>query len=74
MDTKEIKKEINTFVSLHEIIISEIEKIKNEDTNVHFTTFGSRAASNALYDVIKMLDDDTKIKVIEMMRELRRKI
>ena len=35
------------------------------------TTFGNRAGCRAVYDVIQMLDDDMKLKVVEMMRNKR---
>ena len=44
-----------------------MEKI-DENIKVRFTTFSNRAACKAVYDIVEMLDDDTKLKVIEMMK------
>lgn len=68
---KNIKEEIFTFISKHEGIISIEMHEKDEDINVRFTTFGNRAGCRAVYEVISMLDDDTKLKVLEMMKNKR---
>ena len=66
-----IKEEIFHFISTHECIISnEIHK-RDQDINVRFTTFGNKAGCKAVYDVISLLDEDTKLKVIEMMKNKR---
>jgi hypothetical protein len=63
-----IKEEIFNFISKNECIVSnEMEKI-DENIKVRFTTFSNRAACKAVYDIVEMLDDDTKLKVIEMMK------
>lgn len=63
-----IKEEIFNFISTHESQISYDMSKKDENIEVRFTTFGNRAACKAIYDIIQMLDDETKLKVIEMMR------
>ena len=64
----DIKEEAFKFISTHEAIISRDMRKIDEDIQVRFTTFGNRAGCKAVYDIIEMLDDDTKVKVIEMMR------
>ncbi len=64
----DIKEEAFNFMSTHEAIISRDMRKIDEDIQVRFTTFGNRAGCRAVYDIIEMLDDDTKAKVIEMMR------
>ena len=71
MTSEDIKEVIFDFVSTHEAIISNDTKNRDEDIVVRFTTFGNRAACKALYDVIQILDDDTKLKTIEMMKNKR---
>jgi len=63
-----IKKEIFNFISTHEAIVSHEINERDENIKVHFTTFGNRAGCKAVYEIIQMLDDDTKLKVIEMMK------
>lgn len=65
---KSIKEEIFNFISTHESIIAHDMHQRDENIDVRFTTFGNRAGCKALYDVITMLDDDTKAKVLEMMK------
>ena len=63
-----IKEEIFNFISKNEAIVSHEMKEKDENIKVNFTTFGNLAGCRAVYDVIKMLDQDTKFKVLEMMK------
>ena len=64
----DIREEIFYFMSKHERIVSnEMSKI-DENIKAHFTKFGTRAGCKAMYDIIEILDDDNKRKVIEMMR------
>jgi len=65
---EKLKEEIFNFISVHEAIISHEMKDKDENINVRFTTFGNRAACRAVYDIFQLLDDDMKVKVIEMMK------
>ena len=67
----DIKEEIFNFISAHEAQVSRDMKKKDDEINVRFTTFGNRAGCRAVYDVIEMLDDDMKLKVVEMMRNKR---
>ena len=67
----DIKEEIFNFISTHEAQVSRDVKSKDEDIDVRFTTFGNRAGCRAVYDVIQMLDDDMKLKVVDMMRNKR---
>jgi predicted regulator of amino acid metabolism with ACT domain len=69
--TMDIKEEIFNFISTHEAQVSRDVKKKDDDIEVRFTTFGNRAGCRAVHDVIQMLDDDMKIKVVEMMRNKR---
>jgi hypothetical protein len=66
-----IKEEIFHFISVHEAIIAHEIHERDENIEIKFTTFGNKAGCKALYDVIQMLDDDTKIKVLEMMKNKR---
>ena len=63
----DIKEEIFNFISAHEAQVSRDMKKKDDAINVRFTTFGNRAGCRAVYDVIEMLDDAMKLKVVEMM-------
>lgn len=63
-----IKEEIFKFISKHEVQVSEDMTKCDNSIKVRFTTFGNRAACKALYEVIEMLDEETKIKIIDMMR------
>jgi len=65
----DIKEEIYNFISTHEAQVA--TDMEDDMVSVKFTTFGNRAGRRALYDVIKMLDEDTKLKVVEMMRNKR---
>ncbi|MEK6829731.1 MAG: hypothetical protein AABY15_06445 [Nanoarchaeota archaeon] len=64
-----IREEILTFLSRHEIIIS--DEMEEKDIDARFTTFGTRAGCRAIYEIIETLDDDAKLKVIEMMKNKR---
>lgn len=66
--TDELNDLISVFVSKHEILVSERIKKVSDDYNVSFTKWGSRACFNALYDIIDILDEDNKLKVLEMIR------
>lgn len=66
-----IKEEVFNFISTHEAQVSHDMNKKDENTDVRFTTFGNRAGCIAVYDVIQMLNDDMKLKVVEMMRSKR---
>lgn len=61
-----IKEEIFNFISTHEAIIS--HEMHNKNVDVRFTTFGNRAGCRAIYDIIQLLDDEMKVKIIEMMK------
>jgi hypothetical protein len=37
----------------------------------NFTTFGNRAGCRAIKDIIEFLDDDVKLKVLDMMKNKR---
>lgn len=67
--TMDIQEEIQDFISTHECIIS--NKMRDKGIDAKFTTFGSLAGCRALKEVIELLDDDTKLKVIEMMKNKR---
>jgi len=67
----DINKEIYDFVSTHEAIISNEMKNRDENIKVHFTTFGNRAGCRAIKDIIDLVDDDTKLKIFEMMKNKR---
>lgn len=67
----EIKNKIFDFISTHEAIVSNDMRNKDENINVRFTTFGNRAGCNALYDIISLLDDNAKSKVIAFMDNKR---
>ena len=66
-----IKKEIFDFISTHESIISHEMRNRDENIQVRFTTFGNRAGCRAVYDIIKLLDEDMKLKIVEMMKNKR---
>jgi len=67
----DIKEEIFNFISTHEAQVSVDMKKKDDQIEVSFTTFGNRAGCRALYDVISMLDDQTRSKVLTMMKNKR---
>jgi len=67
----DIKEEIFNFISTLESQVSYDIKEKDDMIDVRFTTFGNRAGCKALYEVIKMLDEDMKLKVVEMMKNRR---
>ena len=64
-----IKQEIFNFISKHEVIIS--HEMDNENVEAKFTTFGNRAGCRAIYEIIELLDEDMKIKIVEMMKNKR---
>ena len=66
-----IKEEIFDFISTHESQISHDMREKDDNINVRFTTFGNRAGCRAIQEVIQMVDEDTKIRIVEMMRSRR---
>jgi hypothetical protein len=66
-----IKEKIFNFISTHEAQVAHDMKQKDEMVDVRFTTFGNRASCKALYEVIQMLDEDMKLKVVEMMKNKR---
>jgi len=61
----EVREEIFKFVSKHESIIS---NEMDSDTNVRFTTYGNRAACRAISEIINTLDENSKNKVIDLMK------
>lgn len=63
----DIKEKVFNFISKHEAQVSHDMNEKDENIEVRFTTFGNRAGCRAVYDIIQMLDDDMKLKVVEMM-------
>ena len=66
-----IKEEIFNFISKHEVQVSNDMNEKDENIKVRFTKFGTRVGCRVVYDVIEMLDDDIKLKVVDMMRNKR---
>ncbi len=71
MEKIDIKEEIFNFISTHEAQVSNDMKKKDDMIDVRFTKFGNRAGCKALYEVIQMLDEDMKLKVLEMMKNKR---
>lgn len=67
----DLKEEIFNFISTHESQVSHDMKQKDDMIDVRFTSFGNRAACKALYEVIQILDEDVKLKVLEMMKNRR---
>lgn len=67
----DIKEEIFNLISTHESIVSNDIRNRDEDIDIRVTTFGNRAGCKALFDVIEMLDDDMKLKVLDMMSNKR---
>jgi hypothetical protein len=68
MDTKEL---IFSFVSTHEAIVSNNLRNRDSEIKARFTTFGNRAACKAIHDIIEVLSEDEKLKVVEMMKSKR---
>ena len=66
---KDVKEIIFRYVSKHEIIVS--NELEEDDITAGFTTFGTRAGCRAIEEVFNSLDDETKAKVIEMMKNKR---
>jgi hypothetical protein len=64
----DIKEHIFSFVSTHEAIISNNLRNRDSEIKARFTTFGNKAACSAIYDIIEILSEDEKTKVIEMMK------
>jgi hypothetical protein len=67
----DIKEEIFKFISTHEAQVSHDMKQKDDMIDVRFTTFGNRAGCKALHEVIQMLGEDMKLKIVEMMKNRR---
>ena len=67
----DIKEKIFNFISKHEAQVSHDMKQKDDMIDVRFTTFGNRAGCKALDEVIQMLNEDMKLKVVEMMKNRR---
>jgi|TARA_B100000767_G_C19635367_1_gene480169 hypothetical protein len=65
------KEIIFDFISTLESQVSYDMKKKDDMIDIRFTTFGNRAGCKALYEVIQMLDEDMKLKVVEMMKNRR---
>jgi hypothetical protein len=53
------------------MIISNDMNKRDENIKPRFTTFGNKAGCRAVHDILDMLDDDTKINVLKMMRNKR---
>lgn len=66
MTSEEIKEQIYHFISKHEILISDEAKKNNKDAR--FTSYGNKAGLRAIYEIMEMMDDDMKSKVLEMMK------
>lgn len=71
MNLIEIKQHIFNFISMHETQISNDMKKRDENIKITFTTFGNLAGCRALYDIIKIFDDDMKSNIVDMMRNKR---
>jgi len=67
----DIKEEMFNFISTLEAQVSYDMKQKDDMIDVRFTTFGNRAGCKALYEVILMLDEDMKLKIVEMTKNRR---
>lgn len=65
-----IEDEVYEFISTHEAIVSRDVREKS-GINANFTSFGNKASRKALMEVIELLDEDTKSKVVEMMKSKR---
>jgi hypothetical protein len=65
----DIQEEIQNFMSTHECVIS--REMSDKDIKSNFTTFGNRAGCRAIKDIIEVLDDDVKLKVLDMMKNKR---
>jgi hypothetical protein len=65
----DIQEEIQNFMSTHECVIS--REMSDKDIKSNFTTFGNRAGCRAIKDIIEFLDDDVKLKVLDMMKSKR---
>jgi len=67
----DIKEEMFNFISTLEAQVSYDMKQKDDMIDVRFTTFGNRAGCKALYEVILMLYEDMKLKIVEMTKNRR---
>lgn len=69
MKQEDINYATRKFIGTHEAELS--YNIERHDSNVpiKFTTFGNQAGANALRDVMKMLDEETQLKVMSMMMD-----
>ena len=62
----DIREEIFKFVSKQEVILT--NQMKEDDIKANFTTFGNRVACKAIDEILAILSDDEKQKVLEMMK------
>jgi hypothetical protein len=67
----DIQEEIYNYISKHEATISNNFRNSGDDIKVHFTTFGNRAACKAVHEILNILDDESKILVLNMMKNKR---
>ena len=62
---------IHDFVSTHEAQDSHYMRIKDSDIKVTFTSFGNKAARKAIVDILNVISENEKLKVLEMMKNKR---
>lgn len=64
----DIKEQIFYYISTLESQVSYDMKKKDDSIDVRFTTFSNKAGCKAVYEIIESLDEETKSKVLEMMK------
>jgi hypothetical protein len=67
----DVNKEISDFIGTHESIISREMLERDEDIRISYTTWGHRAGCRAVNDILQLLDEETKLKVMVFMKNKR---
>ena len=68
---KTLKEDISDFIGTHECIISKEMKERDDDIKISFTTWGHRAGCRAVSEIIELLDESSKLKVVNMIKNKR---
>lgn len=59
---------ISHYISVQETIITIDMEKRDPDVEVRFTTFGHKAGVKAVIDIIRALDDPSRLKVLEIIK------
>jgi hypothetical protein len=66
-----IENSVHDFVATHENIITNKAHERDENIDVRFTRWGNSVARRCLIDVIDVCDEETKLKILDMMDNKR---